>query len=511
MKYKHQLPGLLLAGLSIVGLSTFLPSAPALAEEGSTPAPSGDAAPSVPGAEAILSGGHGGPTPPAGGPGSTSKELSGQFAGGLLFEEIDDDYFVTIDLYNTLSIGPVSFGVWVPLRLRVKDNDPQNDGVFRSEDWDEVSDWARLFRFVEVNLGGETWRFRGRIGALDGESIGHGTILGGYYNAVDRNHYQSGLALSGAIKYGGAEMMLDNLLAPEIFGFRLHLRPTSFFTENRWANKLAIGLSMIGDVDAPLTLRWSDPDNDGGYAAEVTDEGNYRLESSDALLIYGVDVEYTLLQNKLIDLVPYIDLNFIGDVRTGVGFHAGVFFNLRLPTPVGPTLLTRLEYRAVGDGYAPRYVDSLYEAQRVMVGPDIFDPAANDRPLTKLEWLRTAETGANGILGELYFDFAGWIRVGGAYEDYSGDNNSALTLSLLLPKIKAVQLGAYYTNRGFDSMSDAFDLETALLRAFARVRAWGPIYLSATYTRTWVIDANDGNKYIAEGNWSVGLSMVFTY
>ena len=54
-------------------------------------------------------------------------------------------------------------------------------------------------------------------------------------------------------------------------------------------------------------------------------------------------------------------------------------------------LLTRIEYRAIGDGCAPRYIDSSYEAQRVIYDPTLVDTGGT--PLTKLGWLRSASSG----------------------------------------------------------------------------------------------------------------------
>lgn len=488
---------------SIVAYTTILLlAAPVAAEEQ-------DEAPSTTtwGGPVIPTGGHGSPTagpkPP---PGTKAPSgVSGEVGGGILFEKIGEDHFVTLDLYNQTRIGPVSFGVWVPLRLRVWDKG-DDDGVLREEDWDEVSDYARLLRFVELSLGGETWRFRGRFGALEGESIGHGTILAGYYNSLDRDHYQAGLALAAAIRYGGVELMLDNLLAPEIFGTRIHVRPAAFFTDNFWANRFVAGLSFVADVKAPVALRTEGVAPD--LAPVIDDKNNYAFTDTDTLGVLGVDLEYTVIQNKLMDLVPYMDINFMFDEGTGAGFHLGTFFNLRIPTPVGPALLTRLEYRAVGNGYAPRYVDTLYEAQRVQYAPvAVVDP--DGVPLTKLGWLRSADTGPHGWLGELYLDLAGWVRVGGTYEDYQGPDNSALTLSLLLPKLPFVQLGAYYSRRGFDSISEAFDRDGALLVAYGRAKVWGPFYLSAVYSRTWHVQ-EDGT-YKAEGDYAFGAGVSFRY
>lgn len=485
---------------------------PAWAQAGDEPKLGSTPAPTSPGA-AVESGGFGAPAPPPGQFGAKpTSGFSGEAGGGALFEKIDEDYFVTLDLYNNMTIGPVTFGLHVPLRLRVLDEDPADDGVIREEDWDEVSDFARLLRFVELNLRGESWRFRGRFGALDGESLGHGTILAGYHNYLDINHYQAGLVLDVAIKYGGVQFMLDNLLGPELFGMRAHLRPTMFFTDNRWANKLVMGLSYVADTNAPVYLAGKPvaflPYRVNPLVTAVTDDKkNLMVASSKNLAVVGIDFEYAVLQNKIIDLVPYVDVNFLFDLDTGAGLHIGTFFNVRIPTPVGPTLLTRLEYRVVGDGYAPRYFDSLYEVQRLQFSPSMKNTLG--LPLTKVGWLRSGETGTNGWLGELYFDFAGWVRVGGTYEDYDGPDNAALTLSLLLPKLSIVKAGAYFMRRGFDGFDEAFDLDNALLNAWVKFRAYGPLYLTASYTRSW--RAKDDGTYETEGDWNVGLSVAFSY
>lgn len=507
----------------VVVVVALCPARPALAqgadEPGLSPGASGGAGSSMQldvksAAGSEVAGRFGAPTPPfSSGSNAATSGLSGQVGGAAMFERIDEDYFVTIDIFNNLTIGPVTFGLWVPLRLRVWDQDPEDDGVLRDEDWDEVSDYARLLRFVELNLGGESWRFRGRFGALEGESLGHGTILAGYYNCIDRDHYQAGLVLDLAIPWGGVTFILDNLLAPEIFGVRLHTRPASFVTDNVWANKLIVGASVVMDTAAPEALGARPVFLPGmptliAYEPILDDENNYEVASRQSLAIAGVDLEYQILRSSILDIIPYADLNFLVDTDTGVGFHLGTFVNVRIPTFLGPTLLTRLEYRVVGDGYAPRYIDTTYEAQRIQYDGGATRNSAG-LPVTKLEWLRGAETGTHGWLGEAFFDFAGWVVVGGTFEDYEGPDNAALTLSLSLPKLKIVQAGALYSRRGFDGLDGVFDLDGALLLAWARVSVYGPVGLTASYSRTW--HASEDGTYQTTDDWGVGVSLAFSY
>ena len=92
------------------------------------------------------------------------------------------------------------------------------------------------------------------------------------------------------------------------------------------------------------------------------------------------------------------DFNFLLDEETGFGLHLGSFFNVRVPGPIGPVLMTRLEYRYVGDGYAlafkveshnhPSAVEP-YQGAATGVGGilrDIFTMGA--RPIAVLDSLR---------------------------------------------------------------------------------------------------------------------------
>jgi hypothetical protein len=460
--------------------------------------------------ETMLSGGYGTPTPPAGGATQGSSDLTGKFSSGLLFQDIGEDFFVTLDLKNEISIGPLKLGVQVPISVRIADEDPQDDDILRTEDWDELADFARIVRFLELNFGDETWGFRARIGALEGESIGHGTALAGYYNSVDRDHYQGGLALRAGFGLGGMELLVDNILAPEVIGGRIYLRPASMFTDADWGKNLVFGVSYVTDTQAPVTLKNASGSPQGSgqnvvFEALTDDKGNLQVAERDAVDIVGFDLEYTVMKNTLVDIVPYIDTNILLNNESGFGLHAGTFINLKIPGGFGPTMMTRLEYRYVGEGYAPRYIDSLYEAHRLM-----FTPAtATTAPQTKLAWLRDGGLGSHGWMGELFFDFAGWVKIGGTYEDYEGPNNSALTLNLVMPQWDSLQAGALYTHRGFDSLEDAFNMDGALFLAFLKSQVWGPVYATASYSRSWALD--DTGNYLSQDDWNIGLGLDFTY
>ena len=434
-------------------------------------------------AEGMMWGGFGAPLPPAGAPGVRTSDFRGRFRAGLILEDVREDLFLTLNLANTLNIGPLRVGVVVPLRLRVADRQPANHALFRMEDFDDARDILRMIRFLEVDLGGKAWSFRGRIGTLEGTSLGHGTSLAGYYNNLILDHPKTGVTLRVGTPMGGGELLLDDVIAPTLVGARLFLQPGAWFSRSSWARNLVVGLSYVADLKAPLAGA-----DESGKSAHLG--------------IVGVDLEYPILRTGQIDIVPYMDLNAILDERTGIGFHAGVFVNVKLPSAFGPRLLTRLEYRRLGAGYVPRYIDSMYDVHRTVF-------PVGSRSSTKLTWLREGGGAAHGWLGELFFDFGGWVRVGGSYEDAEGPNNSALTLSLILPKWDRVKAGAYYTHRGFDKASEALSLDGATLLAFVSAKLWGPLYGTASYSRTWKCEA--GDTLVSEEDWNLGLSVNVTY
>jgi hypothetical protein len=325
----------------------------------------------------------------------------------------------------------------------------------------------------------------------------------------------------GALKWGGLEFMLDNVAGPDVFGFRLHARPAVFVTDRPWAHRLVVGFSFADDVHAPADLETVTPPPPAPPAPPAppqprSDDGHLWAKSTANVGVFGIDAEYQALTTRIVDVVPYLDVNFQRAAgNTGAGMHLGVFVNLRVPTPVGPSLSMRLEYRVVGSGYLPRYFDSAYQAQRWQYDASNVICAQGEQgctpgvPLTKLQVLRRGGAGPNGWMGELYADLAGWLAVGGTFEDYQGPNNASLTLSLLFPRLRFIQCGAYYTRRGFDGVSGVFDLDGALLTAWIQARVYGPLYLNASYTRSWHLQP-DGT-YDSDNNWGVGAGVAFGY
>ena len=117
--------------------------------------------------------------------GAPKDQTKGMLGGDLNFGQIDEDWYTTIHLGFSMDLGKIGFGIQVPLRLRIYDDDPEeaSDSVFREEDWDEWTDYLKIIRFFRFGHKGDFIYVV--VGDLPGATIGHGTIVNRYYNLIE--------------------------------------------------------------------------------------------------------------------------------------------------------------------------------------------------------------------------------------------------------------------------------------------------------------------------------------
>jgi hypothetical protein len=439
------------------------------------------------------------PIPPVPvGPGEADA-FKGMAGGDLGFGRIGGDYYLRLNLGTELDFGKVGVGIQVPLNFRLSDRTRNGDTslntTLRKEDWDEVADYARIIRYFRYGHPSDT--FYVRIGELYGATIGHGTIVNSYYNSINLDIYKLGVQLNVNTDFGGVQTLMDNLFQPSLFGARVYVRPVAFFDKDSYANNLAIGLTVMADAFAPT-----------GVIGPMQTSAHEPSVANDAAAVMGVDIEFAVVRSKVIDVIPYTDLNHIFGASNG--WHLGVLTKLRPLEKLG--LNFRLEYRYLSDNYIPGYFDSYYDIQRYTF------PLGCPTPITKLDYVRGQNRPAmcavglsgSGFYGEGVFSFFDILKVIMAYEDAEGPNNSNLLLSLQLPYFDALKLAAYYYKRNFDSWSDAFSTDNAVLIAEARIRMYAFLYFIARYARSWVLSA-DGKTFASTDDFSVGIGMAVTF
>lgn len=412
--------------------------------------------------------------------------------GRLGFGQLDEDYFLTVAPGTVLRFDRFGIGVHVPLRFRVVDQAPLQDGVLRDEDWDEASDFTRILRFAEYGRRGDP--FYARLGELVGVTLGHGTVVDRYYNTVDIDHYQTGLEVHVDAWHGGGQVMLDNLIDPNILALRGFVRPLAFLDVPAIFQRFVFGVTYASDYQAPSRIR---ANADG--TARVTGDVELAVDT-EVVTVYGFDLGWEVLRHEVVDITPYFDVNFLD--RMGAGVHLGVLTNFRLPSDT--FLFTRLEYRYLTNQYSAAYFNSLYEIERFRFRGGV----------PKLGYLLDGGEGSerHGFYGELTLLLFRLVTVTVTYEDYDGPNNSSLTALLRLPWLGPVLVQAFYAKRNFGGAEQIFDLDGALLVTEARVRILDFLYVFGEYAREWHLVDVDGNaRYETVNDWSVGVGASFDF
>ncbi len=442
-----------------------------------------------------------------------SHQVSANLGSRIGAARLDEDWYMVITpslhlqvdgvamtrdspLFDEPQVHPLRFLFEAPLFIRVGDVRPTDDQpAFRREYWDELSEYARIVRWVEYGSPYDGIYLRG--GELSNVRIGHRTIVDSYDNALDGEHFQWGVHHNLNTRYGGLETFVDNVTDPDAMALRVYLRPWAFIDPQSSLRRLAAGFTLAGDQNAPRTLR---VDGSDGYAR--TQQGDPIVEQSQATGALGWDVEYQLVASDRVSMTPYMDANT--HFAAGTGWHVGSFFGFGLTDTI--VLDMRAEYRMLGRQYQPAYIGRIYEIERVSFLP----LAGQDLAVPKLEFmLAQPEQRRNGYYAELGFNFADLVYVSAGWEDQTGANNNAAWAQLRVPALSIVQFGAYYVNTRFEGSAGLFDLDNALAVAEARVSPLPWLYLDAQIRRRWEID--NAGEYTPVNDWSVGAGVSFGF
>ncbi|NOZ88215.1 MAG: hypothetical protein GXP49_18540 [Deltaproteobacteria bacterium] len=454
-------------------------------------------------------------------------ELGGALGGELGFGMIGEDLTLRVNLMTEFTFWKFGIGIQAPLNLIVYDRDPKEDlvgGVLRKRDWDEASDYLKILRYFRFgHKGGLVYLL---AGDLRDAYIGHGTIVGHYYNNPYIDHFRLGLQLDVNTDYGGIETIFSRLSdseAPGVAGGRIHIKPFSFWDKDSYLNNFAIGFSYIGDFKAPYQLKDVKcnkintdigcnkagdltPNMEGDGLWDQDDEGNLVVQKHQRITIFGFDLEFKVLNLPILSITPYFDIVKI--IGYDYGVHLGVLNQFRLPFDIG--LTAKVEYRYLGKRYLPTYFDAAYEGYRYLFPYETNNGQSAEPKLKALEDGVVGDA-RHGYYGELAFNIGNLFKVGGIWEDYQGKYNSNLTLTIEVPALKVVQFYALYYKRNFEGATEIFTLDDkSMLLASLRVPLYSILYLQATYRAMWEYDQEQG-EYSKVDDWSFGVGISYTF
>ena len=446
--------------------------------------------------------------------------------------KLGDDFFVRLNLGGAVATpalplplpaswfdaepsAPLKVGFYVPLSFRLTGE----GDFFRNDEWDEPGEILRTVRWAEI--GQRYGAVRLRVGELVDWSVGHSTIMSGYNNSLDLDHFSWGVGGEINTKMGGVELMVGDVVDPSVMGGRVYVRPLFFTGGPSFFDRLAVGASVITDTHAPKELKL-EPKRDAAGNPEldaqgtpistgkyVQDEnGDLIVETESAATVMGIDAELPLLPPGDFVLTPYTDLIKISGA--GTGLHTGVFFGWQAPANI--SIGGRAEYRVLGENYLPGYFGPVYGVER-----SSYLPVTNDLGLEtaqkypKREWLAKSDTKASdGYLTEVNADVMGIVRVQAQYATSADDQATGEFVSrATINAGDAAQIGVYYARSGLSELSEIGDLKDALVVAEAKVPLNSFLYLTAQGNRRWQLDDKGEYQPNDEYSFSVGASLGF--
>jgi hypothetical protein len=423
--------------------------------------------------------------------------------GELLFGQLGEDIFATLNLRLNFDRDNWGVGFNVPVRLRLVDLEPKNKGdiggIIRKEDWDEFSDFFKVIRYAYVGQRDKKGPFYIRIGELSGLTMGHGTIVHRYTNGLDVNTFRMGANVAVNLGAFGSEIAVGDVGRiddPLLAAARFTVRPLELLLGDGliW-DRLVFGVSVVTDPAAPYDIKLPVLDADG----QVTSPAE--ASSQKSFYVLGADLGLEILRNKYLSIEPYVDMNKMSVVSDGWGFHAGVLWGVNIPVVVDNLIVDlKTEYRRVSGDYVGPYFDTVYEIERLT------SLASPNNPTPKLRLLADGGgEGRNGVFFDITAGLPSFVFVGGEYVDYDGgEDDGTLRLSINVPALEFLELSAFYYRVNIKGLDDLIQLDDrSALVAEAKIPIYAVFTLNARFLRIWERNAQGEPESVDD--WTIGL------
>ena len=271
------------------------------------------------------------------GDGEYEPWVSGIVGAGVFDDRLSAAIDVALDL-----AGP-RYAIGFGARLRW-----MREEGFRDSEWDEISEWASLLRYLTYQRASHDVQASFALGQLGGARLGHGSVLDGYASGVHLDHRRLGAQLRVEGVRFGVESLVDDVVSPRIAGTRVH----GYHRVDRL--RIDIGISGIADFFAPGGMTGADPEPDPG-----------ETEHTMALAVLDGSIG-VFDRDRRVSGQLYLDIvagGAPGLAGSGVaGFHAGA---MGQATIARTTVGLRGELQVGSDRYIGNWFGPLYERDRV--------------------------------------------------------------------------------------------------------------------------------------------------
>lgn len=365
-------------------------------------------------------------------------------------------------------------------RLRTLDRAPV-EGTLRREDWDEPSDFAHVLRELTFRAGqAEATTFRLTLGEMDEVSIGHGTIVRYYTNAIDPDHLRGGAIMRIDDPWFGFEALVDSYVGPRLVAARASAHPLD--------ERVTIGGTAAFDLYAPDAVRMT---ADGARSVD----GARNLETYfSTLAMAGGDADVRI-EDGAVAVTPYADGNAL--LGLGAGLHTGALVEV---APDAARFALRGEYRFGSDGYLPAYAGTLYDLTRLQHA--LAAPGADPAPQRAAA--DDGGFGGHGFAADVSLELRRF-RAGAGFSRRPGAEGNLLALRIDVPAGSRAALVGRYLHRAIGQAGAA----GAIVAAGLRVMLGRSFYATADYAHLPRLDEDGVYRPIHVATAGLGATIGF--
>ena len=335
----------------------------------------------------------------------------GNLEGGLGLNWIDGNLYYKFHLMPELALG--NWGVGLDLNIDIDQN-----GNIRKEDFNELSDYLSIIRYVRYGLKHDPVYIK--LGALDYYNLGHGSIMYQYNNSPSIDTRKIGLIAD--IDFGdfGFESIYSTFAEAGVTAIRGYVRPLRFtsLADVPIISNLEVGGTYAADFNKYSGVVFTPvvPPNPVILPPLFQTNPSSYIQSSDKgrMQIVGLDLGLPIIKSSLLNLLLYADYAKI--VNYGSGVATGIMVDVN-----GLGILNasaKLERRFNQAHYIPTYFNSFYEIERYRID------TVNGTYSTKATELANLTDPDNGYYGELDLHFAGLLDIIGSYQRLDKTPNS---------------------------------------------------------------------------------------
>lgn len=435
------------------------------------------------------------------------------------------DLYLGVDPGFAYYPGDWALALHVPLNLLLVDTKTTEFGglALRTRDWDELSDFTRIIRFISYGRRESPLWFS--LGSLRPQTLGHGQLITHYQQNIDVDRFMTGLALDLTSSWGGAQVRLNDItLNNKLLGLLAFVKPFGG-SEDPLLGSLSLGIEYAGDFEAPRCIQVSAEDRrcvpGSGSRAGADPRTGQALDDT----FIRTDPE---LGRPLVEEVGVHAIGFSGEIRAfksdrsdikgivtwhhflghGEGLAVGGFGRFTTGEDETHAFRVRLEYRTFSAEYAPSYFDTLYEvtkfqysqpSARHQVTPTkyqaIFGDPENGFPLEDTSRRHGYRLEASwGMFGENRSDKL--IAFGLGLEDSTAGSDTSFHAHLEVPVLRYLQVFGTFMRLNGDGLGDIFSgpIDNVVVLSGARLQVLPILFINAHYSRSFQIIRGPGRE-----------------